>query len=57
LSFSTVSLASFPLYQQDETTPEEALTWIPSLSRFDDEEIMKAVSIVVEAKEKLSEGL
>lgn len=44
------------MFAQGEVTPEEALSWIPSLSRFDDEEIMKALNIVVSAKERVVEG-
>jgi hypothetical protein len=44
-------------FDQDDTTPEEALGWIPSLSRFDDDEIMKAVNIVIDAKQRIGEGL
>ena len=38
---------------QEETSIEEALGWIPSLSRFEDEEIQKAVDLVVNAKQKV----
>jgi hypothetical protein len=34
---------------------EEALGWIPSLTRFEDDEIAKAVNLVVDAKAKYSE--
>jgi hypothetical protein len=44
-------------HTQEETTVVEALGWIPSLSRFEDEEILKAVNLVVEAKGKVCENM
>jgi hypothetical protein len=43
---------------KEETSVEEALALVPSLSRFEDDEIQKAINVVVEAKAKYSaEGI
>jgi hypothetical protein len=39
-----------------DTTPQEVVHWIPSLSRFDDDEIQKAIDIVAEAKAAVAEN-
>jgi hypothetical protein len=36
---------------------QEALGWIPSLSRFEDDEILRAVNLVVELKGKVTENM
>jgi hypothetical protein len=38
---------------QEETSIEEAIGWIPSLIRFEDDDIAKAVDLVVQAKQKV----
>ena len=35
-----------------EVLVEEVLQWIPSLSRFQDDDVMKAISIVRDAKSR-----
>lgn len=35
----------------------EVVTWIPSLERFKDEDVMAAVSTVVEIKERVMDGI
>jgi hypothetical protein len=44
---------TYTVHTQEDTSIEEVLCWIPSLSRFDDDEVTKVINIVVEAKEKL----
>lgn len=39
-----------------DTTPAEVTAWIPSLSRFDDDEIQKAIDIVGEKKASVAEN-
>ena len=36
-------------------TAEEAIAWIPSLVRFEEEDIDKAINIVVEAKNRINQ--
>jgi hypothetical protein len=49
--FEIASLAN--LIKSDDTSVEETLSWIPSLSRFDEDQVMRAVEVVVEAKMKI----
>jgi len=53
--FEKASLAN--LVKASDTTPEEVLHWVPSLSRFDEEQIQKAIDVVVHAKEEAQGGL
>jgi hypothetical protein len=39
-----------------DTTPAEVMHWIPSLSRFDDDELQKAIDIVASKKQAVSEN-
>lgn len=39
-----------------DTTSSEAIEWIPSLARFDDDELQKAIDIVAERKAAVSEN-
>jgi hypothetical protein len=41
------------LLSASDTTPEEVRHWIPSFIRFDDEQIQKAISLVIDEKEKI----
>jgi hypothetical protein len=38
---------------QEDYEIEEILSWIPSLSRFEDEDVLTAVNVVKEAKERV----
>lgn len=40
-----------------DTTPAEAVHWIPSLSRFDDDEIQRAIDIVANEKAAVLENM
>jgi hypothetical protein len=52
--FERASLTN--LVTATDTTPAEVIAWIPSLSRFDDDEIQKAIDIVVEKKAAVAEN-
>ena len=41
------------LVRDDDYEIEEVLSWIPSLSRFEDEDVMTAIAVVKEAKERI----
>lgn len=45
------------LLKASDTTPEEVLHWIPSLVRFDEDQIQMAIDAIIEAKERVCEGL
>ena len=46
--FERASLAN--LVTDAETTPEEVIHWMPSLSRYDEDQIQRAIDFVVQAK-------
>jgi hypothetical protein len=53
--YERASLAN--LVTDADTTPEEVIHWIPSLSRFDDDQLQRAIEFVVSAKSGVSEGM
>jgi hypothetical protein len=53
--YERASLAN--LVTDADTTPEEVIHWIPSLSRFDEEQLQKSIDFVVNAKGNVSEGI
>ena len=53
--FERASLSN--LISAQDTTPAEVVRWIPSLHRFDDDEIQKAIDIIVNAKTNIAESL
>lgn len=48
--------AMINLLRAEETTIEEVLSWIPSLARYSEEHVVKAINMVVEAKQKYVES-
>ncbi len=52
--FERASLTN--LVTATDTTPAEVVHWIPSLSRFDDDEIQKAIDIVAKEKAAVAEN-
>ena len=53
--YERASLAN--LVTDADTTPEEVIHWIPSLSRFDDDQLQLAIEFVMSAKGGITEGL
>jgi len=45
------------LVTASDTTPAEVIHWIPSLSRFDDDEIQRAIDIVASEKAAVAENV
>lgn len=53
--YERASLAN--LVTDADTAAEEVVRWIPSLSRFDEEQLQRAIEFVVTAKSAASEGI
>ncbi len=47
--FERASLCN--LVKASDTTPEEAIHWVPSLSRFDEDQLQIAIDTIVQMKE------
>ena len=53
--YERASLAN--LVTDADTTPEEVIHWIPSLSRFDEDQLQRAIEFVVSAKKGVADGI
>ena len=50
-AYERVTLSN--LVSTSDVNPEEVVSWIPSLGRFDDDQVQKAIDFVVAAKSKV----
>jgi len=45
------------LLKASDTTPEECKHWIPSLDRYDNDQIQRAIDLIIHHKEKVTQGI